>query len=180
LSCIDVLDQMRSDLRLRQVPVIILSNKLFDQEDVRRLEQHSRVMLQNKGIWTETESLEAIDRALSGEDVLPPHTSALVKRTLLYLHQNYTRLLTRWEIAESIGISEDYLTRLFNRELGISPWDYLNRYRILKAKKLLATTSHSIGMIARQVGFKEQSYFSRVFHKIEGISPQEYQKILNK
>lgn len=175
LSGADVLDQMRSDPRLRQVPVIVLSNKPLSMDDVRRLEGHTRVTLQNKDIWTESESLEAIERALSGDGVLPTQTSALVKRTLYYLHQNYARPLTRWQIAESIGISEDYLTRLFNRELGISPWDYLNRYRILKARKLLTTTTESIGVIARQVGFTDQSYFSRVFRKVVGISPQEYQ-----
>ncbi len=174
----DVLDQMRSDPSLRQVPVIILSNKLLSLDEVKQLEHHSFVTLQNKGIWTANESLEAINRILSGEDALPAHTSALVKRVLVYIHQNYARLLTRWEIAEAIGISEDYLTRLFTRELGISPWDYLNRFRILKAKTLLTTTSHNIGAIARQVGFKDQAYFSRVFRKVVGLSPQEYLKTL--
>jgi transcriptional regulator GlxA family with amidase domain len=171
---------MRADASLRQVPVIILSNKLLSLDDVKRLEHHTRVTLQSKGIWTESESLEMIQRALSGEGELPAHTSALVKRVVAYMHQNYAHLLTRWEIAEAIGISEDYLTRLFNRELGISPWDYLNRYRILKAKTLFTTTSHSIGSIARQVGFKDPSYFSRVFHKVVGMSPQEFIKSLHK
>jgi transcriptional regulator GlxA family with amidase domain len=91
-----------------------------------------------------------------------------------YLHQNYSRSLSRWEIAEAIGVSEDYLTRVFNRELGISPWDYLNRYRILQAQNLLRTTNQSIGAIARAAGFKDQAYFSRVFSKQNGVSPQEY------
>ena len=141
LSGADVLDQMRSDARLRQVPVIILSNKFLSLDDIKRLEYHTRVTLQNKDIWTENESLEVIHRALAGDETLPAHTSALVKRVLVYIHQNYARPLTRWEIAQSVGISEDYLTRLFNRELGISPWDYLNRYRILKARTLLTNTS---------------------------------------
>ncbi len=176
LNGADVLDQMRSDPNLRQVPVIILSNKLLSLDDVKRLEHHAHVTLQSKGIWTESEALEIFNRTLSGDDALPAHTSALIKRVLVYMHQNYMRLLTRLEIAEAIGISEDYLTRLFNRELGISPWDYLNRYRVLKAKTLLTTTSHSIGTIARQVGFKDQSYFNRVFRKVVGVSPQEFLK----
>ncbi|RPH59343.1 MAG: AraC family transcriptional regulator, partial [Chloroflexi bacterium] len=100
--------------------------------------------------------------------------SALVKRAVAYLHQNYTRPLARWEIAEVVGVSEDYLTRVFNRELGLSPWDYLNRYRVLQAQNLLKTTSHSIGAIAKQVGFSDGAYFSRVFSKITGLSPQGY------
>ena len=50
----------------------------------------------------------------------------------------------------------------------------MNRYRILQAKNLLLHTSDSIGAIARQVGFKDPTYFSRVFHKLTGISPQEF------
>jgi transcriptional regulator GlxA family with amidase domain len=84
--------------------------------------------------------------------------------------------VSRWEIAEAVGVSEDYLSRVFARELGISPWDYLNRYRILQAKHLLADTTESVGSIARQVGFKDQAYFSRVFHKVTRMSPQEFRE----
>ncbi|HWR64810.1 MAG TPA: transposase [Bellilinea sp.] len=114
------------------------------------------------------------ERPLFGSDNLPPQTSALVKRAVAYLHQNYTRPLTRWEIAAAVGVSEDYLTRVFNRELEISPWDYLNRYRILQAKALLRSTSRSITEIAHQVGFKDQAYFSRVFSRITGMTAVEY------
>jgi transcriptional regulator GlxA family with amidase domain len=132
------------------------------------------VTFQSKGILTEAETIAALNRALFGADTLPQHTSALVKRTVAFLHQNYARPLSRWELAKSLGISEDYLSRVFDRELGLSPWDYLNRYRILQAKTLLQNTSNSIRMIAHQVGFRDQSYFSRVFHKFTGQSPQSY------
>ena len=170
----DVLDRMRADPRLRSVPVVVLSSKLLSLEDVKRLEHHARVTLQSKGIWSEAETISALNRALFGVDTLPPQTSALVKRAVAYLHQNYTRPLSRWEIAEAIGVSEDYLTRVFNRELEISPWDYLNRYRVLQAQALLRNTARSIADIARAVGFKDQAYFSRVFSKQVGISPNEY------
>jgi AraC-like DNA-binding protein len=111
-----------------------------------------------------------------GGQSLPVYTSALVKRGLAYFHQNYARPLTRWEIAEAVGVSEDYLSRVFQRELGLSPWEYLNRYRILQARQLLANGSDSIGVIAHQVGFKDQAYFSRVFNKLTGQSPQAYRE----
>ena len=174
LSGADVLDRMRTDGRLRSVPVVILSSKLLNLEDVKRLEHHARVTLQSKGIWSEAEAISVLNRALFGAEMLPPHTSALVKRAVAYLHQNYTHPLSRWEIAEAIGVSEDYLTRVFNRELEISPWDYLTRYRVLQAQLLLRNSSRSIADIARQVGFKDQAYFSRVFSKQVGQSPQAY------
>jgi AraC-like DNA-binding protein len=98
------------------------------------------------------------------------------KQAIAYLHQNYTRPISRWEIAEAVGVSEDYLSRIFNRELNISPWDYLNRYRVLQSKQLLLNTTDSIGAIAHQVGFKDQAYFSRVFHKVTGVSPQVFRE----
>jgi signal transduction histidine kinase/AraC-like DNA-binding protein len=176
LSGADVLDQMRTDSRLRQVPVIVLSNKVLSLEDVKRIESHTRVTLQSKGIWSEEETVMALNRAVFGTDTLPVHTSALVKQAIAYLHQNYSRSLSRWEIAEAVGVSEDYLSRVFHRELNVSPWDYLNRYRVLQAKQLLVNTTQSVGSIAHQVGFKDQAYFSRVFHKITGVSPQEFRE----
>jgi signal transduction histidine kinase/AraC-like DNA-binding protein len=174
LSGADVLDRMRADPNLRQVPVIILSNKALSLDDVKRIEGHARVTLQSKGIWSDEETVTALHRAIFGTDTLPAHTSALVKQAITYLHQNYARPVSRWEVAEAVGVSEDYLSRVFNRELNISPWDYLNRYRVLQSKQLLIQTTESIGSIARQVGFKDQAYFSRVFHKVAGTSPQEF------
>lgn len=115
-------------------------------------------------------------RAVFGTDNLPAHTSGLVKQALASLHYNYTRLGSRWKIAEAVGVSEDYLSRIFKRELNISPWDYLNRYRVLQSQQLLLNTSETIGSIARQVGFKDQAYFSRVFHKVTGVSPQGFRE----
>jgi signal transduction histidine kinase/DNA-binding LacI/PurR family transcriptional regulator/AraC-like DNA-binding protein len=170
----EVLDRMRADARLRHVPVMILSSKLLNLDDVKRIERHARVTLHSKGVLSEEETSAALNRALFGGEALPPHTSALVKRALAYLHQNYARPLARWEIAEAVGASEDYLSRVFSRELGLSPWDYLNRYRIQRAKELLRRTNDSIRSIAHQVGFKDQAYFSRVFRKQTGSSPNEF------
>ena len=177
LSGADVLDRMRAAPNLRQVPVIVLSNKVLSLEDVRRIESHTRVTLQSKGIWSAEETVTALNRALFGTDHLPVHTSALVKKALAYLHQNYAHPSSRWEIAEAVGVSEDYLTRVFNRELNISPWEYLNRYRILQSRQLLLHTTDTVGAIARQVGFKDQAYFSRVFHKVTGMSPQAFREM---
>lgn len=118
--------------------------------------------------------IASLNRALFGSDLLPPQTSALAKLAIAYLHQNYARRLARWEIANAIGVSEDYLSRVFHRELGISPWDYLNRYRIIQAKEMLRLTNDPVGSIARRVGFADAAYFSRVFRTVSGMSPSAY------
>ena len=176
LSGAEVLDQMRADSNLRQVPVIILSNKVLGLEDVKRIQSYTHVTLQTKGIWSDSETVTALNQAIFGSESLPAHTSGLVKQAIAYLHQNYTRPIARWEIADAVGVSEDYLSRVFNRELNISPWDYLNRYRVLQSKHLLLHTNDAVSVIAHQVGFKDQAYFSRVFHKVAGVSPQAFRE----
>jgi AraC-like DNA-binding protein len=176
----DVLDRMRAHPNLRQVPVVILSNKMLSLEDVKRIESHTRVKLQSKGIWSDAETIAAMNRAISGTDTLSVPTSGAVKQAIAYIHQNYARPISRWEIAGAVGVSEDYLSRVFNRELNISPWDYLNRYRVLQSRHLLLQTTDPIGVIARQVGFKDQAYFSRVFRKVTGMSPQAFRESDNR
>jgi signal transduction histidine kinase/DNA-binding LacI/PurR family transcriptional regulator/AraC-like DNA-binding protein/DNA-binding response OmpR family regulator len=172
----DVIERMRADQRLRRIPVVIMSNKLLSLDDVKRLEQYAHVTLHSKGILSEEEMGAALNRALFDTDTLPPYTSALVKRAVAYLHQHYARSISRWELAQEVGVSEDYLSRVFNQELGLSPWEYLNRYRIYHAKELLRHTDDSISSVARQVGFQDQRYFSRVFRKLTGVGPREFRE----
>lgn len=172
----DVLDAMRVNKATRSVPVIILSARQLSFEDIQRLEPHADVTLHSKEILSTEETIEALHNSLFGINNLPPHTSVLVKRSVAYIHQNFTHPISRLQIATAIGVSEDYLTRLFKQELGISPWDYLNRYRILEAKLLLRETHHSIGKVGQKVGFSDASYFNRVFRRISGMSPGAYRE----
>jgi AraC-like DNA-binding protein/CheY-like chemotaxis protein len=170
----DVLDRMRADPRLFAVPVVILTSKVLTLDDIKRIEQHTHVVVQSKGVLADGEMIAALHRSLFGEESLPLQTSALVKRSVAYMHQNYTRPLARWEIAAAIGVSENYFSRLFSQELGLSPRDYLNRFRISQAKVLLRHTGGSVMSVASRVGFKDPKYFSRVFRRLTGLSPSEF------
>jgi signal transduction histidine kinase/AraC-like DNA-binding protein len=170
----EVLDRMRASARLRRVPVIVLTNKVLDDADVKRLEAHARVTVQAKGVWSEGETVAAMNRSIYDPEGLPPHTGALVKRAVAWLTANHAGNVTRWKLAEAVNASEDYLCRVFHRELGISPWEFLNRYRVHRARELLTGTGDSVKAIAAAVGFRDQAYFSRVFRKIAGIPPQDY------
>jgi len=172
----DTLDRMRADPRTLAVPVVILTSKVLNLDDIKRIERHTRVVVQSKGVLVDAEIVATLHRSVFGAESLPPQTSALVKRAVAYMHQNYTRPLARWEIAEAIGVSENYFSRLFKQELGLSPWDFLNRFRVSQAKELLRCTSGSVKRIAGQVGFKDPKYFSRVFHKLTSLSPSEFRE----
>ena len=103
--------------------------------------------------------------------MLPPLTGALVKRAIAFLNRHACSQISRWQIADSVNISEDYLTRIFKKDMGISPWDYLNRYRIQLAMTLLRTSGKTINEVASETGFQDQAYFCRVFKKIVGVAP---------
>jgi transcriptional regulator GlxA family with amidase domain len=122
------------------------------------------------------ETATALRQIVAGADPLAPLTSALVKRTVAYLQQHHDQTLSRQEIAEAIGVTESYLSRIFRQELGLSPWEYLARYRIRQARQLLRATNDSVADIAVRVGFDDQAYFTRVFHKYAGCSPTVYRR----
>jgi AraC-like DNA-binding protein len=168
-----VLEDMRKQERLRQVPVIILSGRQIALDDIKRLD-HALVAFQSKGILSQDELSTALRRGIGDNPLLAQSTSLLVKQAIAYIQQHHARDLTRQEIAEAIGVSKNYMTQIFHQELGISLWDYLNRYRMLRAKDLLLHTDESITMIAARVGFNDPSYFGRVFRKQVGCTPQAY------
>jgi AraC-like DNA-binding protein len=71
---------------------------------------------------------------------------------------------------------EDYLTFCFRQEVGTTPIKYLQRYRVNRARQLLAESDKSIAEIARIVGFSDSGYFSRIFHRETGVSPEEFRR----
>ncbi len=171
-----VLEAIRGDARTQHIPVIVISGKLLSYDDVQRLDcLHTTVF--TKGILNEGETLALLDQAEEPANPLSHPTSALVKQVLAYLHQNYTQPVTRKDIAAVVGVSENYLSQIFRQEMTLSPWDYLNRFRIQQAKELLSVSDETITKIAMRVGFNDSAYFSRVFRKHTGQSPLEFRKL---
>jgi YesN/AraC family two-component response regulator len=174
MTGIELVKLMRADARLRAVPAILLTSKVISLEDVRALEGSSRVILRNKGVLTsEAEAAEA-SRFVSGDYRNSGASGDIVKRAVAFINEHYGSALTRWQLADAVNASQDYLSRIFRQELGITPWHYLTRLRIERAKELLAASSESIALIGARVGFPDQAYFSRVFKKVEGVAPQAF------
>jgi signal transduction histidine kinase/AraC-like DNA-binding protein/ABC-type sugar transport system substrate-binding protein len=93
-----------------------------------------------------------------------------------YVADHYTASLSREEISVALRVSPNYLSRVFRRDTGMTPWQYLNQYRIVQAQKLLLATGLSITEVAQRVGFNDPAYFVRVFHKEMGKAPLQYRK----
>ena len=72
------------------------------------------------------------------------------------------------------GRSMSSFVRLFHKEVGAPPMQYLNRYRIQQAKRLLEHSDRSIAEIAEMVGIPRANYFTRLFSDVVGVSPTRY------
>lgn len=110
---------------------------------------------------------------------LIPSRSDLSEKVRLAVHlieQHHDRNLGLKQIQELVGMDLYHLVRRFRKETGLPPIQYLNRYRIEMAKRLLASTARPVHDVARRVGYADADYFARVFRKIAGTSPQEYRR----
>ncbi|WP_133013926.1 AraC family transcriptional regulator [Clostridium cuniculi] len=104
--------------------------------------------------------------------------SPFVKQTIEFINLNLSSNLTVKKIASEIGLSPDYLTRLFKKELGVNIITYINQKRIYTSLNLLKTTNLSIVEIGDLIGLNNTSYFYTLFKKQIGISPKQYRSSL--
>ncbi len=110
------------------------------------------------------------------EEIPSPQLTA--RKIMNYIKENYARQIKIEDIAKNNNISRNYLYTMFQKEFGVSPKEYLLSLRIEKAKDLLCDTSFdlTVGQIAFATGFTDPLYFSRIFRKKTGITPQQYKK----
>ena len=129
----------------------------------------------------ESETLEELCAALckyaqTAESILAGQRDCSKEITLAvqYLNHHFNRDVTLGELAAHVGLSTNYLSNLFKKEVGQNFVEYLSKIRMETAKRLLTESSLKIYEIAQQVGFTEEGYFSKVFKKTVGLSPNEY------
>lgn len=99
-----------------------------------------------------------------------------IKQIILYIEQNYMFKIKLKDIASHIHLCESECCRLFKRYMNISLFLFLQEYRVEQSLDYLSR-QESISVIAGKVGFSDSNYYSKVFTKIKGCSPQKYRKI---
>jgi AraC-like DNA-binding protein len=89
-----------------------------------------------------------------------------------FIKENYDKPLTTKQMSLMVHLSEGYFCQVFKEVTGNTAMEYVNRVRIDKAEKMLKKTEMTITEIAFCCGFGDANYFSRMFKKLKGISPQ--------
>jgi len=95
---------------------------------------------------------------------------------MTYFNENYNRDINIEEYATSKGMSVSWFIRSFKKFTGSTPMQFIVALRVNNAQVLLETTNYYINEISKIVGYDNQLYFSRLFHKLKGFSPREYRK----
>ena len=105
--------------------------------------------------------------------------SSAVRSCLNYIDFHYMEPLNLEGLAARFVINKNYLSSRFHKEVGVTVTDYINGVRVRQAEQLLEKTALSMQNVAEQSGFSDANYFTRIFKKINGLSPNEYRKALN-
>ncbi len=105
-----------------------------------------------------------------------PHLSQIIS----IIRENITHKVNLINIAKKVGMSTSSLYRLFKNEMGISPIEFIIIERIKLAKQYLTDKNIYIKNVSYETGFENSNYFIRVFKRHEGITPKQYQQLLNK
>lgn len=116
--------------------------------------------------------------ALTIDSLIRDVKSPVVQKVLNYIHESYNEDVSLKTLGAQYNIHPVYLGQLFHKEVNESFTEYINRYRIEKAKEQLRTSPLKVHEIARNVGYWETGYFYKQFKKYVGISPTEYKGLV--
>lgn len=95
---------------------------------------------------------------------------------LNYIHSHYSNTVTLQEIADSASVSTSEALRCFKKIIGVSPIQYLKKYRLQKAAAFIESSSYSIKEVCNLCGFSDCSYFSKSFKEVYHCTPNDYSK----
>ena len=103
-----------------------------------------------------------------------PDVHPLVRKALSFIENGYASKISQKELAENLGISQEYLCYLFNKDVGETFSHFLKNYRIEVAKGLLLNGGVPKEEVPYSVGFSDPKYFNKVFREVVGCGTTEY------
>lgn len=106
------------------------------------------------------------------------HSENNIDKINRFIHEHYMENIGRREIAEELHLAPEYVSKLYKKETGMSLTDYISQYRIERAKVYLEKDGMTIGEVSEACGFENFTYFSTIFKKYTGVTPNQYRKNL--
>jgi AraC-like DNA-binding protein len=102
------------------------------------------------------------------------NANLIVEKVIKYMNQNISRKVTVTELSDLVKLSPTYLSETFKAETGYSIIKFFNKMKIDKAKEIIIEGDKKVKEVATLMGFSDEFYFSKMFKKLEGISPSQF------
>ncbi|AFQ44144.1 PocR ligand-binding domain-containing protein [Desulfosporosinus meridiei] len=99
-----------------------------------------------------------------------------IQKAAEYIRNNYRNKLTIDDIAQAVYLSPCYVSRIFKQGLGCTLMEYLTQVRVEEAKTMLKNPKYNVMQVAEESGFEDPGYFTRVFKKLEGVTPSRFKQ----
>ena len=101
-----------------------------------------------------------------------------LEKSIRFIEKNICEKIYIGDLAKISGMCESYYRRLFKKELGISPVEYINKLRISMAKEKIISGYYNMSEISEMCGFSEQKYFNKIYKEETNLSPTEYKNFV--
>lgn len=121
--------------------------------------------------WISTALNDFIELVYSSQDA---NKITQIRPAINYIDANYDKQISLAEIAKSSYLSVSRLAHVFKEQMGITIIDYLTSVRIERAKQLLLATDQNCTEVCFEVGYNNQSYFTRTFKELVGVTPRQF------
>jgi two-component system response regulator YesN len=121
--------------------------------------------------WISTALNEFIELVYSSQDA---RKVSQIRPAINYIDANYNKPITLADVARASHLSVSRLAHIFKEQMGITIIDYLTSVRIERAKQLLLATDQNCTEICFEVGYNNQSYFTRTFKGFVGMTPRQF------
>ena len=119
---------------------------------------------------------KAVEIIIESKDKKEDIRNYAIRRAINFIREHYNENISLDMLAERLEITPEYLSALFNKEVGINFSTFLKQFRISQAKRLLKGSDEKIYTIAQLVGYNDPKYFNRVFKDEVGMSPGDYRQ----
>lgn len=119
---------------------------------------------------------ELIEEAGKNVIISSNYKELYIKKSLQFVETNYSSKISISEMAKSVGLNKNYFSTFFRENIGVTPQQYIIKYRINKACELMSNEGLTIGDISRSVGYDDTLGFSKIFKKEKGMSPKKYRE----
>lgn len=156
--------------------------------DIMQIELNIEVLREDKSLYSFIENADKnFLRRIMGSsdekensDKAQQDTKYVVIRAKEFIKKEYKNELSLSDVAETVGLSPAYFSRMFKQETGENFIDYLIKVRMEKAKGLLKDTNMSTADVCENVGYKGSKYFGKIFKNYTGYTATEYRTMVNR